>query len=77
MSKYFGCTIKIPESGTIYDTSIGGALVKLDRHLREKYNTSINRLIAENYRRAHRGRPREKRDIGFDISQRIFRRARR
>lgn len=78
MSKFFGCTIKIPESGVIYDKSIGGALSKLDLHLKEKYNTSINRLIADNHRRAT-GRRRSPAGSGngFDISQRVFRRANR
>jgi hypothetical protein len=80
MSKYTGCTIKIPESGTIFDRSIGGALSKLDRHLREKYNSSINRLIAEDHRRGGRRRPAGTNGgggNGFDISRRIFRRAKR
>ena len=69
MSKFFGCTIKIPESGVIYDKSIGGALSKLDLHLKEKYNSSINRLIAEEHR--HSGRRRNPNGggngNGFDI----------
>ncbi len=79
MSKFWGCTIKIPESGEIYDKSIGGALTKLDRHLKEKYNTSINRLIADNYRRSGRRRSPggNGNGNGFDISQRVFRRAKR
>lgn len=79
MSKFTGCTIKIPESGTIFDRSIGGALSKLDRHLKEKYNSSINRLIAEEHRRGGRRKNNggNGNGNGFDISQRIFRRAKR
>jgi hypothetical protein len=80
MSKFWGCTIKIPESGEIYDKSIGGALTKLDRHLGEKYNTSINALIAENHRGSN-GKRRNTRGggsgNGFDVHNRIFRRSRK
>lgn len=71
-----GCIIKIPGDSQIFNRSIGGALSELDMHLKEKYNTSVNRLIAENHRKNGRRRQGNTSN-GFDISQRIFRRSRK